>query len=566
MSEALAFLTDLFGETPGKGRPGGLKLQLWTKADKRSHYFPTPKQAAPFAEGHQKDCYVSVSLASKNYGPTRRAPAAESAGVPGLWADIDVNGGPEDKSGAAPDFGKAWKLANALLEPTVAVHSGYGLQCWWLFEDGPWIFGSQEEREQAARMAAGWVATLRDKAQQMGFGIDATQDLARLMRIPGTLNCKGGQEAPVQGWWDGEPVPIKQQDGPFYKVEQLGELTAKADVPATAVRDVLAGLVGEFEVRPDAEPPFSLMDALLQNSTTFRATWEHNRRDRAAENWTLSEYDLSLASQAVQAGWSDQQVADLLVAHRRKHADRSGKGHRPDYLRRTIGAARREKQETDKEEDRQDALANLEAMGEQAAVDPDAAMTEFNRVLRGPFKVKELYQDGDDPKNTRYRLVLDNGVEVPIGPPKTLLNPDEFREALMTTTRHVLPMVKRKDWLPAIQALLTIAVVTIAPDDTRQGQALEWLSRYLSERLTTDQEEAARRREPFEKDGHVHVYAGNFATFVNRSLGRRISDADVKQMLKAAGFTTKTVTFENEATGKNTSRSYYHAPKEVLDG
>jgi hypothetical protein len=161
-------------------------------------------------------------------------------------------------------------------------------------------------------------------------------------------------------------------------------------------------------------------------------------------------------------------------------------------------------------------------------------------------------------------MVLDTGTVVPIGPPRTLLSPDDFREALMTTTRHVLPMVKRKDWLPAVQALLKVAKVSVAEDDTRHGQVIEWLTVYLRERLTSDKAEAVARREPFEEDGHIYVYAASFTTFVNRQLGRRITDPDVKGYLRAAGFTTKTVTYRPAESETNTSRSYYHAPKEVL--
>jgi len=92
-------------------------------------------------------------------------------------------------------------------------------------------------------------------------------------------------------------------------------------------------------VRPDAEPPAEKMAALLANAITFRRTWEH-RRDR---RWSLSEYDLSLASFAAAVGWSDQEIADLIVAHRRKYGE-TRKGLRVDYLRRTIAKARGRRQ------------------------------------------------------------------------------------------------------------------------------------------------------------------------------------------------------------------------------
>jgi hypothetical protein len=54
----------------------------------------------------------------------------------------------------------------------------------------------------------------------------------------------------------------------------------------------------------------------------------------------MSEWDLSIATQAAQAGWSDQRIADLLVWHRRTHDPTDAKAGRTDYLRRTIGKAK----------------------------------------------------------------------------------------------------------------------------------------------------------------------------------------------------------------------------------
>lgn len=556
MSQHRAFFEELFGENPGRDR----FVQLWTKADKTTHYFPTSKQAGEFAEKHPRDLYVGVSLARKKYGPRHRAPAAESAGIAGVWADIDVNGGPENKTGAAPTLEVAAELAFSVLEPTLLVHSGYGLQGWWLFEEGPWFFETREEREQGARMAAGWIALHRQRAQALGFGIDATQDLARLLRVPGTLNCKGGQEAPCEHLY----APT-EWEGTRHSRETLMSLALEAGPTAVAVRDTLEGIVGDFEVDPKAEPSYSKMAAAMANNPTFAKTWNHERRDRTVEGWSLSEYDLSLASMAAHMEWSDQEIADLIIAHRRAQGDVE-KALRPDYLRSTIKAARRERQASDQEKKTEAALENLAVMGMQEVPDPDAVMAAFNEVINSKrLKVRELIQDGDDPKQARYRLIIEpGGKEVPIGPAQVLFNPDAFREAFGVVTGHVVMPVKRGEWLAALQALLNVRQVHVASDDTPKGQVTEWLGRYLGERMLTDQTEAARRREPFEKEGNVYVFAASFATFVNRSLGRRISEADLKQMLKSAGFQTKTISFV-KTNGAPTSASYYTAPHEVIE-
>lgn len=550
------FFQDLFGEKPS----GGLFIQVWTKGDKQNHYFDSATAAGQFAAAHPRDVYTGVSLSPKNFGPRRRCGAAQSAGIAGVWADIDVAGGPlGNDEGKAPDFAAAEQLAFSILEPTLCVNSGYGLQAWWLFDDGPWFFGDgRAERERGAAVAAGWIALLREKAQTLGFDLDAVQDLARLMRVPGTLNCKGGKEAPVGHVY--EPSL-----GPRHSRETITKLALDAKPAATTVREVLEGLVGEFEIDPRAQPPYDRMQVAGANNPLFIKTLEHTRRERSIENWSLSEYDLSLASMAVQMGWSDQEIVDLLIFHRKKHGEPE-KALREDYLRKTLGRARRQGEATKAEKRVDDALQNLAAMGKQAESDPDAVMEAFNDVIGSDkLKVMELIQDGDDPRQARYRIIVEPGaVEVPIGAPSTLFNPDAFREAFGVVTGHVMPLVKKAAWLEALQALLNVRQVHIADDDTIRGQVVEWMGKYVGERMLPDPAEAIRRREPFERDGSIFVFAASFHTFVTRSVGRRVSEADLKMMLKQSGFAPKPVSFRTES-GSSTSRSYYCAPKGVLD-
>jgi hypothetical protein len=42
------------------------------------------------------------------------------------------------------------------------------------------------------------------------------------------------------------------------------------------------------------------------------------RRVKRTESWSASEFDQSLATYAAQAGWSAQEIANLLIAQRRK--------------------------------------------------------------------------------------------------------------------------------------------------------------------------------------------------------------------------------------------------------
>jgi hypothetical protein len=318
------FLTALWGVT----RPTGALIQIWELERRRSSYLRAPAGARGL-EGH-RDLYTAVALVSErsNLGPRQRARADQAIAIAGLWLDIDVAGGPDAKTGAAPDPQAAQRLASELITPTIIVSSGYGIHAWYLL-DAPWLFASRDEQAQAALMSAQWHALHRASANSRGWGLDHTHDLARLLRLPGTINTKGDGAAPVE---------ILDAAGPRYRRETLAEHCAAA---GDVVIETSAGDIGTGGALPDivARDPRvdqDRLEALLFNIPEFARSWTHGRGD----GWSLSEYDLSIATHAAQAGWNDQQIADLIVHHRRLWNPGDPKADRRDYLRRTIAKAR----------------------------------------------------------------------------------------------------------------------------------------------------------------------------------------------------------------------------------
>jgi hypothetical protein len=322
--DQVAFLQALWGPSP----PGF--IQLWRLQGHQSFYLRAPAGAAGYPG---TDIYTGVALAHKNHGRKRRCPADQAAAIPGLWADIDINGGPTRKTRAAPDIQAAIVVADSLEAPTIVINSGYGLQAWWLFRE-PWVFTSEQDREVAATVAAQWQLLLRQKAATIdgGFGLDATHDLARLLRLPGTLNGKGGLNAPVTVWDHQPHWRYDRQD-----LEAIAATAGPITRQLTTTDLVTGGApvdIGEARTSLDT----GLFNALLANSPEFSDTWHHRRA--GCTRWTTSEYDLSLCSQAAQAAWTDPQLADLIVAHRARWDKDGQKAGRRKYLTDTIARAR----------------------------------------------------------------------------------------------------------------------------------------------------------------------------------------------------------------------------------
>jgi putative DNA primase/helicase len=109
-------------------------------------------------------------------------------------------------------------------------------------------------------------------------------------------------------------VQIVANGGPRYNPSDFDEWAKDPKAKPTAE-------VGELRLDPNAEPPADRFQALLANDSRCKATWERTRTD--LHDSSPSGYCWALATAAVQAGWTDQEVCDLLVAWRARHkADR----------------------------------------------------------------------------------------------------------------------------------------------------------------------------------------------------------------------------------------------------
>lgn len=546
--------------------PSGPAIQVWHQSDRRTHYFTTGRGAAEHAAKAQNDnIYVAAGLALKALAPSRkRSNAEEVIGIPGLWADIDVNGGPEQKTGAAPDRDTALALANELIEPTVVVNSGYGFQAWWLFDGEPWIFSSPAEREQAKRLVAAFQAALKGKAALEGFTIDSTFDLARLMRIPETLNHKG-----VDQGFKPASVELLEGDGPRYQLQTFAAIVDAYMGEAIEATRRTTGEGIEANARAGAQPPLEKLDLLTSMDPDFKTVWEHKRTAKT-RNWSMSQFEMSIANCLVRAGWDDQEVADAIVYHRNRFEPGDPrKKNRTARIRQTIGKARQAVQtEYFKEEalfEREQAIDQMQGGSGPLpkAADAPRKIALFSKICGGP-QVKELLQDGRDPETARFRLALADGREVPLGKMTNLQMMSQFQQAFAIVTSHYPLAVSKPQWERIVGELIAHATVNEGAEDTRSARVRGWLEGYLDRKLSTDKDAACEAYDPFVKDGVVYVPASNLRLWLRKMRDERIEDADLKQYLKAAGFERKTVGYR-KSNGDKSTRSYYFMDEEALE-
>ena len=139
------------------------------------------------------DVWFGVATRTEPLGANRRGGGPDCAELPGLWLDIDIVGPGHRQGGRlAADEPAARALLDAFtLPPTTVVHSGGGLQAWWLFAEMVPV------DDQALTLLAAWGTTWSRIADAQGIDIDNVFDVARVMRLPGTTNRKEGGARPV---------------------------------------------------------------------------------------------------------------------------------------------------------------------------------------------------------------------------------------------------------------------------------------------------------------------------------------------------------------------------------
>ena len=173
---------------------------LWTLPDKRTQVFAAAvhaemAQAARKTGDTGKDVYFSVGVSERLFKAHERAKSADIVAIPALWVDIDIAGDAHAAKSLPPDYNSARSLMPEMLDPSIVVDSGHGLHAYYLFRE-PLDTRTDEERSAAEDLLRRLQGAVRARAAEHGWHVDSVPDLCRVLRVPGTLNRKGGGAAP----------------------------------------------------------------------------------------------------------------------------------------------------------------------------------------------------------------------------------------------------------------------------------------------------------------------------------------------------------------------------------
>ena len=178
-------------------------MLLWSGRTHRSLYFSIAELDAAAERaaqvGKSENVFFGVGLRRADLGPFRAGAEADVCAVPGLWLDVDFGRDGHSSRELPPTFEDALQLVNRFpLKPTLVIHSGHGIQAYWLFKE-TWSFDTEDERRGARALLRSFQATVRSMAQDRRWHVDDTSDLRRVFRPPGSWNRKTGLS----------PVPVR---------------------------------------------------------------------------------------------------------------------------------------------------------------------------------------------------------------------------------------------------------------------------------------------------------------------------------------------------------------------
>jgi P4 family phage/plasmid primase-like protien len=228
----------------------GNHLYLWTKQGEAKETISFSVDdlkgmaSAAYAMQDERDVYFGIGGLNREFGNSERLKNNSALFTPALVMDLDVLGLAHKQANLPSTIEEALSIIPDFLQPSIVVWSGHGLHAYWLLKE-IWFFDTQEENLRASNLSVRLQAYIKSFAQEKGWKFDSTADLARVLRVPGTLNHKIPEQK--------QPVYITQFNPEIrYDPSELEDLIPDIDFRAEITNH------GEFE-RRDTDASSELM-------------------------------------------------------------------------------------------------------------------------------------------------------------------------------------------------------------------------------------------------------------------------------------------------------------------
>jgi hypothetical protein len=274
-------------------------------------------------------------------------------------------------------------------------------------------------------------------------------------------------------------------------------------------------------------------------------------RKNGRNDCSPSSYDMSLANYAARAGWSEQEIVNLLIWVRRNHHVDLKLRH--DYYSRTLARA--------KASVRREASANYlqdldaaKAESNGAATPPSAELKAHMSTLLG-LEIKRVVRVLTDPPD--YSIDTNMG-HVPLGGITNLMEQIPFRRRVADTTKHLIPLLDKDQWFHIAAGLLAVSEDESAGEEaTVAGWTHTALRDYAEEvNFARDRQEGLSTRTPWKEDDLMYFFLADFRDWLSKRRRETLSTKELALKLKTAGAKSGRRDYANE-DGSRSSRNVF---------
>ena len=521
-----------------------------------------------YVQQYRETLYYNISIGREYLPENIRGSKQSLSCACMLWADVDLPKEASEKK--YPTFEAIRSALDDMpLRYSILVHTGGGYHVYWLLNQ-PYEFNNVEDVVSFEnKFSKPWQNLLRVKLAQYGnYSIDSTHDATRMLRIPGSWHKNGKQcvveEADYDRRYD------RADFEPYLEMIRVDSLIPKQ---AVNIEGDIKGLVDPGK-----------LDALKFNSNDFKKVWERKRTFESP-----SETDASLAYHGVTAGWSDEEIANLIVSFNRTYkidrTDARGRDKmtRVDYLSRTIALVRESRardcallEDDDIEEPASESnTADVRSDAGQQD-DPDAPVADKPVVSEDKKSeyIKKLSQFFDIPiarwiqvgrEEPIYTLVLTDGRQIKIGGENDVVHSSRIFEARIFSELHkrIVPVPKGK-WFTICKFLAAIVELIDAPETSSRDQAIAGIVMFLETQSVMKENvknEAIKNNKVWHDAEALYVHVGTVVHYLNiHGGGRKWKNGEFVNAIRQAGFVTSPQTYRT--TGSHSTKSYWRAPLE----
>ena len=276
----------------------------WLKQSTRTHWWPV--DAIGEIPTASEDIYFGVHPSSVAKGPKEATEISDIQAINCLYADIDSHDYEGKEQAAA-------HVKSLQPKPSVVIDSGGGYHCYWLLKE-PFELNTSLKRDIASRVQRQWV---------MHVGGDlAVHDIARILRLPGTLNYKYTPPRDVTEVYSNLSLLYTLDDLEEYLPEMVNHSpTITKSVPSTArpnnlvpeeiielalasktgdkFRRLLKGISSDYQSASEADQAFCSILAFWTGGDYEKIDLIFKGSDRMRSKWDREEYKFDTITKAI---------------------------------------------------------------------------------------------------------------------------------------------------------------------------------------------------------------------------------------------------------------------------